>query len=67
MVLNSLSGQGLHASWECVAAFGKMIDIGKRDMMGHGKLNMDLFLDNRTFFGVDLLRLGMHQPELMKR
>lgn len=29
IVLNSLSGKLLHTSWKCVAAFGKMIEIGK--------------------------------------
>jgi NADPH:quinone reductase-like Zn-dependent oxidoreductase len=67
IVLNSLSGEGLHASWECVAAYGKMIEIGKRDMMGRGKLNMDLFLDNRSFFGVDLQQMSSQQPEKFKR
>ncbi|KAJ5631672.1 fatty acid synthase S-acetyltransferase [Penicillium longicatenatum] len=43
IVLNSLSGESLHASWECVAEQGKMLEIGKRDMMGHGKLNMNPF------------------------
>ncbi|CAI7578745.1 unnamed protein product [Penicillium pancosmium] len=62
LVLNSLSGELLHASWEVVAEFGKMIDIGKRDMMGHGMLRMSTFLANRSFFGVDLDRLGINQP-----
>lgn len=54
LVLNSLSGDCLHASWECVAEFGKMIDIGKRDMIGNGKLNLNPFDGNRSFFGLDL-------------
>ena len=47
IVLNSLSGELLHASWRCVAAGGRFIEIGKRDFQGHGKLAMDLFEDNR--------------------
>jgi acyl carrier protein/NADP-dependent 3-hydroxy acid dehydrogenase YdfG len=31
VVLNSLSGELLNASWNCVAADGAMIEIGKRD------------------------------------
>ena len=31
LVLNSLSGELLSTSWECVAPNGAMIDIGKRD------------------------------------
>ncbi|GLA83996.1 putative PKS/NRPS-like protein biosynthetic cluster [Aspergillus tubingensis] len=58
IVLNSLAGELLHASWSCVAEFGKMIEIGKRDILEHGKLPMDAFGGNRAFFGVDLVRLG---------
>lgn len=54
LFLNSLSGDCLHASWECVAEFGKMIDIGKRDIMGNGKLSLNPFDGNRSFFGLDL-------------
>ncbi|OAL66032.1 polyketide synthase [Trichophyton rubrum] len=58
LVLNSLSGELLHASWRCVAEFGRMIELGKRDIIGHAQLNMDGFSGNRAYFGVDLFRLG---------
>lgn len=67
VVLNSLSGENLHASWECVAEFGKMIEIGKRDMMGHGKLDMNSFLNNRSFIAFDLLGLALGRPDECQR
>lgn len=54
VVLNSLSGELLHASWKCVAEFGCMVDIGKRDFLGRGRLAMNPFVGNRAFFGADL-------------
>lgn len=54
LVLNSLSGELLHASWKCVAEGGRMVEIGKRDFLGKARLDMDLFEGNRSFFGVDL-------------
>ncbi|GAB1201523.1 hypothetical protein APSETT445_000098 [Aspergillus pseudonomiae] len=57
IVLNSLAGELLHASWECVAQFGKMIELGKRDFLTNGMLSLSQFADNRAFFGVDLLQL----------
>ncbi|KAL8864761.1 MAG: hypothetical protein Q9198_009658 [Flavoplaca austrocitrina] len=63
IVLNSLSGELLHASWKCVAEHGKMLEIGKRDFIGRGLLSMDLFEANRAFFGIDLARLGVERPE----
>lgn len=67
IVLNSLSGELLHASWKCVAKFGKMIEIGKRDFIGFGKLNMDLFEANRSFCGVDLAQVCIDRPEICNR
>ncbi|KAF5844153.1 hypothetical protein GGP41_008913 [Bipolaris sorokiniana] len=56
LVLNSLSGELLHASWQCVAPYGKMLEIGKRDFIGKARLDMDLFEANRSFIGIDLAR-----------
>ena len=54
VVLNSLSGELLHASWKCVAEFGTMIELGKRDLAGFGKLDLEVFLPNRSFCCVDI-------------
>lgn len=65
LVLNSLSGDLLHASWQCVAPYGKMFEIGKRDFLGQGKLNMNLFGANRSFFGVDLTDMAVERPRMI--
>ncbi|EFQ96902.1 fatty acid synthase S-acetyltransferase [Nannizzia gypsea CBS 118893] len=67
LVLNSLSGELLHASWECVAELGRMIEIGKRDILGHAQLSMDGFSANRAYFGVDLFRLGETNEMALRR
>ncbi|EFE31625.1 polyketide synthase, putative [Trichophyton benhamiae CBS 112371] len=53
-ILNSLSGELLHATWSCVAEFGTMLEIGKRDLIGDGKLDMKPFLANRSYCCVDI-------------
>lgn len=63
IVLNSLSGELLHASWRCVAEFGRMIEIGKRDFVGNGKLALNPFEMNRSYHGVDLGHLIELKPE----
>ncbi|KAF2267503.1 hypothetical protein CC78DRAFT_490418 [Lojkania enalia] len=65
VVLNSLSGELLHASWQCVAKFGKMLEIGKRDFIGHALLAMDVFESNRSFHGIDLAELAVQKPEAL--
>lgn len=67
VVLNSLSGELLHASWQCVAEFGCMIEIGKRDLRGRAQLSMDLFEANRTFVGVDLAQIAAKKPHVCRR
>ncbi|PWY71104.1 putative polyketide synthase [Aspergillus sclerotioniger CBS 115572] len=67
IVLNSLAGNLLHASWECVAPFGKMIELGKRDFILNGALSLKPFLNNRAFFGVDLLGVAEADPETLHR
>jgi NADPH:quinone reductase-like Zn-dependent oxidoreductase len=67
LVLNSLSGELLHASWECVAEFGTMLEIGKRDLIGKGKLAMDIFEANRNYCGIDLGHLIEVKPALGKK
>ena len=62
IVLNSVSGELLHASWNCVAEFGKMIELGKRDILGYGNLEMRNFLENRSYCCVDITHLGQKKP-----
>lgn len=62
VVLNSLSGDLLHASWRCLAEFGTFVEIGRRDFIGQGKLAMEHFESNRSFVGVDLQHVTNRRP-----
>lgn len=57
VVLNSLAGDGLRASWECVAPFGRSIEIGKADIMADSSLPMSGFRRNVSFAAVDAFHL----------
>lgn len=54
VVLNSLSGDGLRASWECRAPYGRFVEIGKSDIVANSGLPMALFARNVSFRAVDL-------------
>ena len=54
VIVNSLVGDLLHASWGCIAPFGRFVEIGKRDLLDAGKLDMHAFLKNSTFTAFDL-------------
>ncbi|OJZ83134.1 hypothetical protein ASPFODRAFT_142034 [Aspergillus luchuensis CBS 106.47] len=64
IVLNSLSGELLHASWECVAAYGKMIEIGRRDILSHGMLSLGPFAEDRSFHAVNLANVSRDRPDI---
>ncbi|PNP38378.1 hypothetical protein TGAMA5MH_09736 [Trichoderma gamsii] len=66
LVLNSLSGELLHTSWKCVAPFGKMLEIGKRDFIGRGQLGMETFESNRSFHGIDMSQMAVERPDMCK-
>ncbi|KAE8333350.1 fatty acid synthase S-acetyltransferase [Aspergillus sergii] len=67
LVLNSLSGELLHASWKCVARFGKMVEIGKRDIVGHASLSLAPMVQNRSLISVDLAEILEYQPQECQR
>ncbi|OTA94899.1 hypothetical protein M434DRAFT_70407 [Hypoxylon sp. CO27-5] len=67
VILNSLSGELLHASWKCVAEFGSMVEIGKRDFIGQGRLDMESFEGNRAFFGIEMWPIVKSHPKRIAR
>ncbi len=62
IVLDSLSGELLHAAWQCVAEGGVMLEVSKHDLVRRGKRALALFGGNRGFFGVDIARLCASRP-----
>lgn len=67
VVLNSLSGDLLHASWGCVAGGGTLVELGKRDVLARARLAMAPFDDNRSFVAVDMARLAVQDPSVVGR
>ena len=67
IVLNSLAGEGLVASWECVAPYGRFIEIGKKDIYSHGKLPMFPFAANVSFSAIDLAFEPQNRPPVIRR
>ncbi|RYP79109.1 hypothetical protein DL771_000087 [Monosporascus sp. 5C6A] len=67
LVLNSLSGGLLHESWKCVAKYGAMLELGKRDIMGSGRLDMLGFQENRSYHGIDLSQFGLERLEALQQ
>ena len=63
VVLNSLAGEMLKASLDCVAPFGRFIEIGKKDLIVNTRIEMSKFTNNITYATVDLLLLQAKRPQ----
>ena len=67
VILNSLSGQLLAASWECIAPYGRFAEIGKRDINYHAKLLMFPFVKNVSFGAIDVAAMSVERPALFRK
>ncbi|KAI9742877.1 MAG: hypothetical protein M1818_003606 [Claussenomyces sp. TS43310] len=63
VVLNSLTGDLLHESWQACAEFGTFVEIGKRDISDSSRLDMRVFDRGVTFTAFDLTNLYWSDSE----
>lgn len=54
VILNSLIGELLDASWRICADGGNMVEIGKRDIVDRNSLAMEPFDRNCSYRAIDL-------------
>ncbi|TIP32512.1 MAG: hypothetical protein E5X77_43110, partial [Mesorhizobium sp.] len=54
VVLNALSGSGIDKSLECLAPFGRMIEIGKRDLAEDKPIGLRSLYRNNAYSVIDL-------------
>ena len=66
VVMNSLSGEGLLASWRCIAPYGRFVEIGRKDILSDTGLPMLPFLKNASFTAFDGASFMAGQPERLR-
>jgi acyl transferase domain-containing protein/NADPH:quinone reductase-like Zn-dependent oxidoreductase len=64
VVVNSLAGALLKATWDCIARFGRFIEVGKIDMEASRRVDMTPFRRCATFASVDLMQLREYNRPL---
>ena len=67
VILNSLAGESLVASWECIAPFGRFIEIGKKDILFNSNLPMSSFEKNVTFHALDASIWMKERPKVIRK
>ncbi len=63
VVLNSLSGAGIDKSLECLAPFGRMVEIGKRDLADDKPIGLGSLYRNNAYSVIDLSTLPTDKPK----
>lgn len=65
VVLNSLAGQAIPKSLNCLAIGGRFVEIGKRDIYGNTQVGLWPFQKNLSYHAIDLLRLSYERPDIV--
>ena len=67
VILNSSAGEKLAASWECIAPYGRFLEIGRKYVKSNRSLAMSPFLRNVSFSCIDLAAVAMDRPLLIQK
>lgn len=65
VVLNSLAGEALRQTWNCIAPFGHFVEIGIKDILNNTGLEMRPFLQDASFSFFNLRHVEESRPDLM--
>ncbi|KGO64075.1 Acyl transferase/acyl hydrolase/lysophospholipase [Penicillium italicum] len=67
VILSSSGGDLMHEMWRCIAPLGHFIDVGRTDVIGGGKLGLEVFKKNATFSSFDMGLIYQQKPDLISR
>ncbi|MCF6251821.1 MAG: SDR family NAD(P)-dependent oxidoreductase [Methylococcaceae bacterium] len=65
VVLNSLAGDAIVKGIDCMAPYGRFLELGKVDIYQNSKLGLWAFRKNLAFFAIDLSRMLVDKPDLL--
>ena len=65
VVLNSLTGDAIRESCALLAPFGRFVEIGKKDLLTNGRLELKDLAKNISFSTVDLVLLAELKPAIV--
>jgi amino acid adenylation domain-containing protein len=63
VVLNSLTGEAIAKGLTVLRPFGRFLEIGKRDVYGHGRLRLWQLRQNASYMVIDLAQLVIDRPD----
>lgn len=67
VVLNSLAGEAITRNLQILRPFGRLLEIGKRDLYANSRIGLRPFRINLSYFGIDADTLLVERPALARR
>lgn len=67
VIMNSLAGENLRLTWDCLAPYGRFVELGQRDIMVNTRLEMGQFHKNTTFSAFMLDYLIEQRPAVASK
>ncbi|KAL8656993.1 MAG: hypothetical protein Q9226_002364 [Calogaya cf. arnoldii] len=67
VILCSAAGEAMHESWRAIAPMGRFIEVGRTDILEHGKLGLEVFKRNATFSSFDLGLMNVQKPAFVAK
>ena len=67
VVLNSLAGEAITKSLQCLRPFGRFLEIGKRDLYANSQIGLRPFRNNLSYFGIDADTLIVERADLARK
>ncbi|EED13647.1 polyketide synthase, putative [Talaromyces stipitatus ATCC 10500] len=67
VILSSAGGDSMHEMWRCIAPLGRFIDVGRTDVLGGGRLGLEVFKRNATFSSFDMGLIYRQDPGLVSK
>ena len=67
VVLNSLAGEAITKNLQILRPFGRLLEIGKRDLYANSRIGLRPFRINISYFGIDADTLLVERPVLARR
>jgi NADPH:quinone reductase-like Zn-dependent oxidoreductase len=67
VILSSSGGDSMHETWRCIAPLGRFIDVGRTDVLGGGRLGLEVFKRNATFSSFDMGLIYRQKPSLISK
>jgi len=67
VVLNSLAGEAMIRSLDCLKPFGRFLELGKRDYFANRHVGLRPFRNNLSYFGIDADQLLSNHRSIVER